>query len=47
MLELQRDWARGEIYMPVMKIATEHAGGYGLGIVYASKCSRERRQVTR
>lgn len=36
MLELQRDWARGETYMPVMKIATEHAGGYGLGIVYAT-----------
>ena len=37
MLELQRDWARGETYMPVMKIATEHAGGYGLGIVYATE----------
>ena len=36
MLELQRDWARSETYMPVMKIATEHAGGYGLGIVYAT-----------
>lgn len=37
MLELQRDWARGETYMPVMKIATEHGGGYGLGIVYATE----------
>lgn len=37
MLELQRDWARSETYMPVMKIATEHAGGYGLGIVYATE----------
>lgn len=37
MLELQRDWARGETYMPVMKIATEHAGGYGLGIIYATE----------
>lgn len=37
MLELQRDWARGETYAPVMKIATEHAGGYGLGIVYATE----------
>lgn len=37
MLELQRDWARGETYMPVMKIATEHAGGYGLGIFYATE----------
>ncbi|WP_114968302.1 hydrolase [Rhodoferax ferrireducens] len=36
MLELQRDWARGATYAPVMKIATEHAGGYGLGIVYAT-----------
>lgn len=36
MLELQRDWARGETYASVMKIATEHAGGYGLGIVYAT-----------
>lgn len=36
MLELQRDWARGETYKPVMKIATEHGGGYGLGIVYAT-----------
>ncbi len=37
MLELQRDWARGETYMPVMKIAMEHAGGYGLGILYATE----------
>jgi nicotinamidase-related amidase len=37
MLELQRDWARSETYAPVMKIATEHAGGYGLGIVYATE----------
>lgn len=36
MLELQRDWARGETYAPVMKIAREHGGGYGLGIIYAS-----------
>jgi nicotinamidase-related amidase len=37
MLELQRDWARGETYAPVMNIAKEHGGGYGLGIVYASE----------
>jgi len=37
MLELQRDWARGETYAPVTKIAAEHAGGYGLGIVYAGE----------
>ncbi len=36
MLELQRDWARGETYAPVMNIAKEHGGGYGLGIIYAS-----------
>jgi nicotinamidase-related amidase len=36
MLELQRDWARGETYAPVMSIAKEHGGGYGLGIIYAS-----------
>jgi nicotinamidase-related amidase len=37
MLELQRDWARGETYVAVTEIAKEHAGGYGLGIVYAQK----------
>jgi hypothetical protein len=37
MLELLRDWARGETYEPVMKIAKEHGGGYGLGIIYASE----------
>jgi len=37
MLELQRDWARSETYMPVMTVAKEHAGGYGLGIVYATE----------
>lgn len=37
MLELQRDWARGETYLPVMKVAAEHGGGYGLGIIYAKE----------
>ena len=37
MLELQRDWARGETYMPVVKVAMEHGGGYGLGIIYAKE----------
>lgn len=37
MLELQRDWARGETYDAVTKIAKEHAGGYGLGIIYAAE----------
>lgn len=35
MLELQRDWARKETYVAVNEIAKQHAGGYGLGIVYA------------
>ena len=35
LLELQRDWARGETYAGVMDIAKEHGGGYGLGVVYA------------
>ncbi|KQZ57812.1 MULTISPECIES: hydrolase [unclassified Lysobacter] len=35
MLELQRDWARGETYALTTGIAREHAGGYGIGIQYA------------
>ncbi len=35
MLELQRDWNRGETYDVVNNIAKEHGGGYGLGIIYA------------
>ncbi|HEY8978948.1 MAG TPA: hydrolase [Streptomyces sp.] len=35
LLELQRDWARGETYGPVTELVKEHAGTYGLGIVYA------------
>jgi len=35
MLELQRDWARQQTYDPVMQIAIEHAGSYGIGIQYA------------
>ncbi len=37
MLELQRDWARGETYEAVTGIAKEHGGGYGLGIIYAKE----------
>jgi len=37
MLELQRDWARTETYVDVTSIAKEHAGGYGLGIIYATE----------
>lgn len=36
MLELQRDWARGETYGPVMDIVKQHGGGYGLGVIYAN-----------
>lgn len=35
LLELQRDWSRGETYDAVTGIAREHGGGYGLGIIYA------------
>lgn len=35
LLELQRDWARGETYGLTTGIARAHAGGYGLGIQYA------------
>lgn len=35
LLELQRDWARGETYDVVTGIAREHGGAYGLGILYA------------
>lgn len=37
LLELQRDWARGETYDAVTKIAKDHGGGYGLGIIYAKE----------
>ncbi|MFC5204755.1 hydrolase [Streptomyces kaempferi] len=35
LLELQRDWARTETYLPVMDVVKEHGGTYGLGVVYA------------
>jgi len=35
LLELQRDWARGETYELTTGIAKDHGGGYGLGIIYA------------
>jgi nicotinamidase-related amidase len=40
LLELQRDWARGETYDAVTGIAKEHGGGYGLGIIYAKEMFR-------
>jgi len=35
LLELQRDWARGETYALTTGIAVKHGGGYGLGLIYA------------
>ncbi|MFD7880284.1 hydrolase [Streptomyces sp. NPDC059766] len=35
LLELQRDWARTETYVPVTEVVKEHGGAYGLGLVYA------------
>ena len=35
LLELQRDWARGETYAMTTDLARKFAGGYGLGITYA------------
>ena len=35
LLELQRDWARGATYDPVVNVAKEFGGAYGLGLVYA------------
>jgi nicotinamidase-related amidase len=35
LLELQRDWARGETYDAVTGLAKELGGAYGLGIIYA------------
>ena len=35
LLELQRDWARGETYAQTMDIARVNGGAYGLGVIYA------------
>ncbi len=35
LLELQRDWARGDTYELTTGIAKKFGGAYGLGIVYA------------
>lgn len=35
MLELQRDWARGETYDAVVGAAMDFGGAYGLGLIYA------------
>jgi nicotinamidase-related amidase len=36
LLELQRDWARGDTYSKTVAISVEHGGAYGLGLIYAS-----------
>jgi nicotinamidase-related amidase len=35
LLELQRDWARGETYDQTVETAIAHGGSYGLGLIYA------------
>lgn len=35
LLELQRDWARGETYEETLDIIKAHGGAYGLGVEYA------------
>jgi nicotinamidase-related amidase len=35
LLELQRDWARGETYDQTVATSIAHGGGYGLGLIYA------------
>ena len=35
LLELQRDWARGETYDLTTGIARKYGGAYGLGVTYA------------
>jgi nicotinamidase-related amidase len=35
LLELQRDWARGESYDSTVNIAKRYGGAYGIGLIYA------------
>jgi nicotinamidase-related amidase len=35
LLELQRDWARGETYNQTVATSIAHGGAYGLGLIYA------------
>ena len=35
LLELQRDWARGETYKPVTDLVKKYGGSYGIGVQYA------------
>ena len=39
LLELQRDWARGETYDLTTGIAKVNGGNYGLGVIYAETMS--------
>lgn len=41
--ELQRDWARQETYEPVIQLASEHAGSYGVGIQYFKAISHQKK----
>lgn len=41
LLERQRDWAPRAAYDAVMKIVTEHAGAYGMGVDYAYTTVRQ------
>ncbi len=34
LLEIHRDWARSEMYLPVLEISKRYGGAYGLGIDY-------------
>jgi nicotinamidase-related amidase len=36
LLELQRDWARGETYDATTGLARTFGGAYGLGLIYAN-----------
>ena len=34
LLEVHRDWARSDLYKPVLEISKRYGGSYGLGIDY-------------
>ncbi len=39
MLEVHRDWARSDMYMPILEISKKYGGAYGLGIDYIKTMS--------
>lgn len=39
MLEIHRDWARSDMYMPILEISKKYGGAYGLGIDYIKTMS--------